>query len=1641
MGVRSDMGKGSPLYKPSLGKSAMVWGPQSYDLPLLPFEKQLIETIGATEEEYRKLVAHAMWSGRKRPAGYEHIPDIRCDPIFTPAAAGAAGIFGTGYVLTTFGAIVLAAVSYAVSYLLAPKPKQIGSPRNERLASVNTTGRFSPTFGFESQAELANYRDPIPLIFANAYYHGNTYKSGGVLVSPRLVWSQMMSLGKQQAVKLLMIVGEQGGNYKSPGSANAGIAPPDLSGVFIGNGAIDTVYRDLFSFYWKKNTVGNNPRIRESDQKYGNAQADIDFDPINNNEIFLCSTRHQEDDRGFCSAHSLTNNTDFGCYAPIRNGSPYRLTWRTVSIPHISDGIDDDPSPYVQGYERWKIAGDKLGNYRQNQTSNANRELSTYATSAQNFGMEVSKNKTQDLGMPGIARNYSCRMGIIDYYEKYNANGVSITEVLHQSTTNGLVKSGSNNWIPMREFSDVQRGDRCLFIIKPGTQKIRSDLYAEGKVKVEDIDNAIDELRQAADDALQTGEIFAIGGTIWRVLSRSIPIWTPETTTDQRIILECINNGGDGYNKIGVVAPALLDPTVDKIKEVRNMDGSERPEWSNFGPGVGTDGDDHEGYGPIDGDGFIGDSPQFGALPASTWYPLMHVAHSIIRNKRICDRTEIGIRSVVYQRINNACNYNSLMTVPELAKAETDTGDSKRGISVQSGTMNKYIARASVFTIKVREVDGPWYAEEMKKSKPYPDLAGWKKFNVKFVVVGSRNTPQFNSIKIEHPQNGNPKSYEFQICPLNAAAIRTYDGEFIRLFSGHGGVNDNIINRRANIYQIAGNDFSFQCKGIVVTKAAIKSNKEFTNSTSSNTTTLAVEKQMAVKIKDHLPTNTAVPNISLLSEVKYVRNLAERSDGNTGGVGQFGAWSWEIFGPADANSPNTRVVELDKYTDDAILESTTNKPLSFRFKLIKVALSDNHWSGQTHVWWVEIDGDDPKFGNENGYLPKHMNQDDHNTDWATNQDIDIKKTLRTNNPWRTAGPGADLVKAGVKLRVKGVTHVTRDRGVQYGVAWQIFGVPTNVGDTKEVDIVMKKKESMPTDQETNLTGNKQVKLRLRSTVIHLDAHWSGQTKAWDIPSVEALVNDDQTTGTWNKGFEFDYTILPPNSGTLNPFRTRQVSGTDSWIGYRFRVIDYDVSEIVVGTTLDPDEQSRIWVHNSQYADLHLYATDVSKSNESQAEHTIAYVNESLENKNNNGERFVPIYDKTTTAGLLLKATRDFTNLDQVRVWLKTGIPVKRLHPDRESTYGDDKEFGPSNLLTDVFYHLLVDRVGGVGQTLGPTDNSISLIDLDDDTGLPHTAKFLYRNRIFFDGAISSQENIREYMAETAMYSLCGLVLTNGRFSLKPVIPTRSNGTIKDNSAVEISQIFTDGNILEGSFEVSYLSLDERKPFKASVRYRKEMKNQFPEERTVLVQWKGGDGDSQGSVGFSSDDIPTESFDLTQFCTRKDHAELVGKYFISIRRMVTHTISFKTTPYGLNLKPFDLIKVSTTVSPYSSTNNGTVDATGNITALKNLENREYDVVYYPTGSAEEVKESTMTVTGAPDSPSASQSRFYNSVFSINKPTNSMDVYRVEQLTMEEDGTVAIIASEFPCNGNEVSHVAHQIHPNQGDFWDIDSLQSD
>ena len=56
---------------------------------------------------------------------------------------------------------------------------------------------------------------------------------------------------------------------------------------------------------------------------------------------------------------------------------------------------------------------------------------------------------------------------------------------------------------------------------------------------------------------------------------------------------------------------------------------------------------------------------------------------------------------------------------------------------------------------------------------------------------------------------------------------------------------------------------------------------------------------------------------------------------------------------------------------------------------------------------------------------------------------------------------------------------------------------------------------------------------------------------------------------------------------------------------------------------------------------------------------------------------------------------------------------------------------------------------------------------------------------------------------------------------------------------------------------------------------------------------------------------------------------------------------------------------------------------------------------------------------------SDSTFFNTIFTIESTVISQNIYLVEQLTLDPDNTVSIVASEFPCDDNSVSKMALDI----------------
>ena len=175
---------------------------------LLPYEHQLIESLGITKEEYHEFVA--IQQEYKDPKAGSAL-DVRNEAVST-----------TALVLTVIG--VLFQVGAA---LLAPKPEIPDiSDRRRR----NREQRFAPTSGFNSTQELASYGDPVNLVYTNE----NTL--GDVRVTGSLVWSSIENFGSTQFMQLMLALGAskiKGIDFTKTAFGQAGMIDLDKQSVFI----------------------------------------------------------------------------------------------------------------------------------------------------------------------------------------------------------------------------------------------------------------------------------------------------------------------------------------------------------------------------------------------------------------------------------------------------------------------------------------------------------------------------------------------------------------------------------------------------------------------------------------------------------------------------------------------------------------------------------------------------------------------------------------------------------------------------------------------------------------------------------------------------------------------------------------------------------------------------------------------------------------------------------------------------------------------------------------------------------------------------------------------------------------------------------------------------------------------------------------------------------------------------------------------------------------------------------------------------------------------------------------------------------------------------------------------------------------
>ena len=604
-----------------------------YQPPLLPYERDLLQALGLSEEEYR-------WFA----------DEVRKKNLETQI---------DGPVNISVGAILISlaigAVLTGVSALLAPKPR---SPESEKrkptiqLASQNGRTRFNNTVGFDGAPDLATLGTRIPIVFGmyrEKYNVGELLKtaSGGTVVEPQVLWTRMTSHGKFQTLKFLAMIGQAEIENK-----------PELRDFFLGGQSIDNFTESNFWLAWKSTKDDNRLYLR--DGIYGEAAEG----PDGNGGIFTCPTFSGDREPGFSMAYSPANTTSFGVYQTIPNGGNWRLSFDIVPFPNVKSS-EKDPRG-ANKMKRRKIAGQ---------------------------GAE-----DRDQGMPGIGRPYSTKCGL----------------VAHNGTTYELPTE-----------LDVNIGDELIYRIQAGEGSYGDyKIDEDSGVKIEDLNQTMNSIRERADDLLQVGEVFTINRTLVRVVGRPNDSWTRSSSTFDFPMMVI---GFTGANRrVGVIG----------TKNVEKW-------WHSY----------------------AGDDPPLPRFKGTGWYALSKVDFAQVKNTRACEITELGIRSNVWGRVSGLSNFISLPSPDLLAEYDEEQQQ------ITNGTMNKYLRRSSFFMLAVRDVQNIQGLDARgDDDNPNDDLLDGYDILGDLSFCVSNNTPVdvYNYIQIRHPNKG---QYEFKLIPKPATTL------------------------------------------------------------------------------------------------------------------------------------------------------------------------------------------------------------------------------------------------------------------------------------------------------------------------------------------------------------------------------------------------------------------------------------------------------------------------------------------------------------------------------------------------------------------------------------------------------------------------------------------------------------------------------------------------------------------------------------------------------------------------------------------------------------------------------------------------------------------------------------------------------
>jgi len=366
-------------------------------------------------------------------------------------------------------------------------------------------------------------------------------------------------------------------------------------------------------------------------------------------------------------------------------------------------------------------------------------------------------------------------------------------------------------------------------------------------------------------------------------------------------------------------------------------------------------------------------------------------------------------------------------------------------------------------------------------------------------------------------------------------------------------------------------------------------------------------------------------------------------------------------------------------------------------------------------------------------------------------------------------------------------------------------------------------------------------------------------------------------------------------------------------------------------------------------------------------------------------------------------------------WQAAGLPANTTAAVGEvfiakgpvSGTGKVRAGGFPNTAPDIFVDTLLDANDGIGKYAG----DLFSIDLEQ---LARSKKFCERNQLFMDGVIAEPTSWRQFWSETAGFSLLELTKQDGKESLVPAVPyNKRTGSIE--RSLQISALFNPGNILEDSYKEEFIDYGAgAEDVIVTVVYRdNESEGAFPRNNSVDVMLR----DAQEENAFR------ETIDTSTFVTNRNQAILLGKYLCQVRRHSRRSIEFKTFPTDSFVAPGSYIYVEFAQNQWNRIQTGIIGEGGklNLPFGETIKDGSYQMLIYNPVMIENktvYKEAEPIVNGA----SAALRKFKDHVFVLGKAIKNKRVFRITEVSMDEEGEVTIKGVEHGTDADGLSLIS-------------------